>query len=93
MRCVSQMQQKDRSCFLIQSVILCYFVGELGLLLLNIINKQYLLSDTLSLLDNCFRCLVSVTFSGSGETVLVVSCITGSLFQMWLPSVLGRLYF
>ena len=54
LRCVSCKQQNVGSCFHIQSLSLCLFIGELSPLILNDINYQWLL--TLVIYFNSFVC-------------------------------------
>ena len=58
LRCVSCKQQNVGSCFRIQSLSLCLFIGELSPLILSDINDQWLLTPVIIFLFLFFFCVV-----------------------------------
>ena len=56
LRCVSCKQQNVGSCFCIQSLSLCLFIGELSPLILSDINDQWLLTPVIIFLFLFFVC-------------------------------------
>ena len=79
LRCVSCKQQNVGSCFLIQSLSLCLFIGELSPLILSDINDQWLLIPVIIFVCVCvveFVCFSSLSCGCEGS--LDVWVIVGS---------------
>ena len=77
LRCVSCKQQNVGSCFLIQSLNLCLFIGELSPLILTVINEQWLFTLVIfsSFFVVEFVCFPSLSCAGGG--LLDVCVIVG----------------
>ena len=70
LRCVSCKQQNVGSCFRIQSLSLCLFIGELSPLILSDINDQWLLTPVIFFWGGCVvECMFfpSLSFACEGS--------------------------